>query len=523
MKKIKKLMVLFTLAIVFAFTQGQSISASSGTVGPGGATWTLDSNGVVTVGGGTIFNTWTAGSIQSPWHAHRDEVKKIVFTEPVTAQTELLGLFALLHNLEEIENAEYIDTNNVWNMNSMFIGTNKLTTVNVANWDTSNVTNMNQMFDGAHSLTYLDVTNWDTSKVNTMRSMFGNTRSLDGLNVTNWNTSNVTMMNYMFYNTESLTSLDVANWNTSTVIRMEYMFSGTTELTELNVSNWNTSNVTSMDGMFSGARSLIELDLSNWNVDSVTHMHWMFLRASALENLNLSGWNTSQTEFMNNMFGNTNLKVLTLGNDFVFGENSNVSNNLAGQPIHVNLPNIPTKNGFTTDFTGNWQNVGNGTIANPQGNIILTSEELMSNFNGVAMADTFVWQRDASSLIPVTFHLHGGQNQTDFPQQNIVNGMFASAPATQPTKEGYTFVGWFTHETGGGAFNFESTAITQPTTVHARWQPADEGEGAPVEDLETDDIADLPTTGTENMFIVLITVISGLIASTLYYRIKEKY
>ena len=79
---------------------------------------------------------------------------------------------------------------------------------------------------------------------------------------------------------------------------------------------------------------------------------------------------------MSSMFaGMTSLRELTLGRQFEFG-------NVAGLPA-VRL---------TPVFTGRWQNVGSGTIENPQGSFVFTSAQLMSGFNGETMADTWVWQ-----------------------------------------------------------------------------------------------------------------------------------
>jgi len=82
---------------------------------------------------------------------------------------------------------------------------------------------------------------------------------------------------------------------------------------------------------------------------------------------------------MLNMFlGATALRVLTLGQDFSF----------IGSPAPA-LPAIQAND----PYTGNWQNVGNGTITIPQGIYEFTSAQLMASFNGPTMADTWVWQR----------------------------------------------------------------------------------------------------------------------------------
>ncbi|MCL2610623.1 MAG: BspA family leucine-rich repeat surface protein [Defluviitaleaceae bacterium] len=162
-------------------------------------------------------------------------------------------------------------------------------------------------------------------------------------------------MGTMFLRADSLTSIDVSNWDVSNVRYMYKMFGDARSLTNLDVSNWDTRNVRRMDGMFGvweeqGVINLTTLDLSNWDTTNLTNMNEMF----------------------NNMLS---LNELTLGENFIFRDNSD-------------LPPVRQ----TNDFTGYWQNIGSGTVANPTGRHVLTSEQLMSQFNGYTMADTFVWQ-----------------------------------------------------------------------------------------------------------------------------------
>ena len=78
---------------------------------------------------------------------------------------------------------------------------------------------------------------------------------------------------------------------------------------------------------------------------------------------------------MNLMFtGMTALRMLTLGSEFSF----------IGSP---GLPGVSQ-----VDFTGRWQNIGSGTVDNPIGEFIFTSTQLINQFDGSTMADTFVWQ-----------------------------------------------------------------------------------------------------------------------------------
>ena len=170
------------------------------------------------------------------------------------------------------------------------------------------------------------------------------------------NTSNVTNMDRTFRGLINLTTLDVSSWDTSRVTNMNSMFSGMWNLRSINVSNLDTSRVTNMSTVFFNVHSLTELDLSDWDTRNVTTMVNMFVEARVLSSL-------------------------TLGRNFRF---------VGTSP----LPSVRA----TNEFTGMWQNVGTGTAQNPNGHHVLTSAQLISQYNGATMADTWVWQRSHITL-----------------------------------------------------------------------------------------------------------------------------
>jgi len=168
---------------------------------------------------------------------------------------------------------------------------------------------------------------------------------------------------------------------------MSNMFNNAHNLTNLDISSFNTSNVTDMTNMFVSTRSLTSLDLSNFNTSNVTNMSSMFWGMQTLTSLDLSSFDTRNVLFMGSMFGGTgNLRNLTLGANFAFRDISQ-------------LPPIPTND----TYTGYWQNIGVGTTDSPLGQFVLTSQQLMSTFNGATMADTFVWQ--PISAVPTTHQI----------------------------------------------------------------------------------------------------------------------
>jgi len=230
-----------------------------------------------------------------------------------------------------------------------------------------------------------------------------NVTVIEGLEL--FDTSRVTTLRHLFWNARSLTSVELSGWDTSNLRDIVNLFHGTS-LTHLDLSNWDTSRVTNMQNTFREMNSLISLDVSTWNTSHVTRMDHTFRNTNSLTNLDLSTWNTHRVVDMDSMLrGMTSLRILRLGENFVFGEGPS-----------TRLPEIVR----THEFTGSWQNVGQGTLVHPLGNHVLTSSELIAQFDGQRMADTYVWQQTANqSSCQVMV-------QGQLPHQSGSNGMAGS-------------------------------------------------------------------------------------------------
>jgi surface protein len=261
-------------------------------------TWTLYKSGLMQISGGYIDINWLnldayrLSETSQAWHAHIRAIKEIEITGDLVTGRSLAGFFAHLKKLETISGLERINTSKLTNMQSIFYGTNNLTSVDVSSWDTKNVNNVSLIFYGANNLKSIDLSSW--------------------------NTDNVIYINYMFGKTSSLTDIDISNWNTSKVENMEGMFWNASNLTNIDVSNWNTGNVTNMDRMFCNASKLTNIDVSNWNTGNVTNMCGMFYDTIRLTSLNLSNWDTRNVKYMDGMFSRTKcLNEITFGHNFV--------------------------------------------------------------------------------------------------------------------------------------------------------------------------------------------------------------
>ncbi|ENI0605482.1 InlB B-repeat-containing protein [Listeria monocytogenes] len=175
----------------------------------------------------------------------------------------------------------------------------------------------------------------------------------------------------LFWNSVA-SSLDVSNLDTSNVTDMFGMFSYCAA-TSLDLSNFDTSNVTNMEAMFYDCAAT-SLDVSNFDTSNVTEMRVMFCY-SAVTSLDLSNFDTSNAITVDMLYA-SQLQNLTLGSRFqFFGQSANLIN--------------PTP---TAKYTGKWQNVGTGTVDRPKGSFVGTATELMTQYNGSTMADTYVWQ-----------------------------------------------------------------------------------------------------------------------------------
>ena len=166
-------------------------------------------------------------------------IKKVVFDASFAnaRPTSCYEWFYECGSLTDIEGIEYLNTENVTNMSSMFDGCRALTTLDLSHFDTQNVTDMNNMFCNCSALTTLDVSNFDTQNVTDMGSMFAVCETFTTLDLSNFDTQNVTDMSFMFFNCSAITTLDIAKFDTKNVTNMSYMFYRCSALTTIYASD----------------------------------------------------------------------------------------------------------------------------------------------------------------------------------------------------------------------------------------------------------------------------------------------
>ena len=360
---------------------------------------------VLVIHGGTITNPHAGFENPESWGGVVSFSGAIIFDGDVNVApgTSLSGLFNSCPDsfggpfTVNIINLPRLDTTGVTDMSRMF--QNISVRADVSQFNTSAVTTMEGMFNfGRFELAYPPFSSWDTRQVTNMRNMFRGFVQRNPGNLSfppNFDTSIVTDMSGMFSDVWGIEHLDLSAFDTRKVMDMSGMFTRSW-FGSLDLTSFETGNVTNMNSMFSsmGAswhwagtppwETIRELDLSSFDTSQVTNMQHMFSGIPRLERVNLSSFDTSSVVpgGMNFMFNHSNnLRELTLGPAI---------QSMAGTSLMPITPN--------TDFTGNWRNVGTGTVERPNGSHIWTSSELQNTFNGT-QADTFVWQPNVPMIL----------------------------------------------------------------------------------------------------------------------------
>ena len=248
----------------------------------------------------------------------------IVSEEKIYAPRDSSGIFELctysplVTNLESINFNGNFDTSKVTNMYAMFLGLEKLQSIDVSNFVTVNVTNMSQLFYFCAALPELDVSSFDTSKVTNMSYMFNSLRAIENLDLRNLDTSNVTNMQAMLNRNIKLTNVNLSSFNTSKVTNMYAMFQGSAALETLDLSSFDTSNVTNMRAMFGGISASGDMHLKEIKVsdkfvtDNVTDMLEMFRICRYLNfTFNVTGNKvTNYTNIFSNTATDSNAKIV---------------------------------------------------------------------------------------------------------------------------------------------------------------------------------------------------------------------
>lgn len=140
-------------------------------------------------------------------------VQKVIFEASFKdyRPTSTFYLFRDCKALKEIDGIEYLNTEQVTDMNEMFRDCSSLKSLNLSNFNTSQVTNMHEMFSSCSSLKSLNLSNFNTEQVIDMCSMFNECSSLISLDLSNFNAGQRTGTLGMFWGCSNLRTIFCRN------------------------------------------------------------------------------------------------------------------------------------------------------------------------------------------------------------------------------------------------------------------------------------------------------------------------
>ena len=256
-----------------------------------------------------------------PTNSHADDITTVVFTPlfQYARPTTTANWFRNCHNLETITGINFLRTDAVTDMSSMF-----------------------------YRCTSLDDDDFDLSQ---------------------FNTASVTNMRNMFYECTGLTSIDLSHFDTRNCKYMQEMFMGCTGLTSIDLSSFETA-VCEFANMFSGCTNLESVSLGSLNLgDNVCTE--MFMDCNKLSTLTIPTSFNRLNRTFSGCTGITDVYCYKLdpfigwgqcGDDF----NTNTPNSTRFHVLASTLERWVTAYGPESETPANVQFVGDlGTAENP--------------------------------------------------------------------------------------------------------------------------------------------------------------
>ncbi|SFI71862.1 InlB B-repeat-containing protein [Lysinibacillus fusiformis] len=200
------------------------------------------------------------------------------------------------------------------------------------------------------------------------------------------------------------------------------------QLNQVEFEGQTTVTPTSFGGQYSDGRDFLE-----WYVDPLYNNHW---RESVPGPMTIySKWDTLQYKLTFQAYGG-----------------SLTPSQIVDHNGKVTAPSDPTREGY---IFGGWYKES-------------AQNNLWDFATDVVTKDTTLYAKWNIAQYHLAFNSDGG---TVVPSQFIAHNKKGRIPPT-PTKEGYTFGGWYKESTLTNQWDFYKDAVTKDTTLHAKWDVA---------------------------------------------------
>ena len=354
---------------------------------------------------------------------------------------------------------------------------------NKQNLDTSECTDMQYTFylcSGLKSIDFTEWTNFKAEKVRKLNYFLSDCTSIVTADLTTLHPGACTEAQYVFKNCYALEKVKLKNFNITAnngkkLTYMNNFFMGCRKLVtvgnsdndSVNLSEFKAPYPKSYDSMFRGCTSLRKADLSSlgaYNTNELLYISHMFYDCTSIEEIDMSNFKIefSPRNFLVNATSLRELKVPDATKTANLGKNeSRAIFQYVDKLAYVELSSAWAKNAALTYLPANetWTKtkLSNNTGEEPLERT-KTAAELFKNFQtgyagGWSAQATFEFKGNGGT--PESQSFEGEKNQT-----------LVTTGIQTPTREGYTFDGWYSEPEGGEEFN----GTANHWTYYAHWE-----------------------------------------------------
>ena len=218
----------------------------------------------------------------------------------------------LFKETENIRSIKIIKTGEIESYSSMFKDCS-VESIDLTGLNTVKTTDMNNMFEGCKKLTSIKLNNFKAPELATANYMFQNCDDLRTVDFSEFYAPELQDMQHMFDGCKNLETVNLSHFTVPKLNNIENIFDKCNNLKTVNLSHLKAAELENVSEIFEEHNNLISVDLSYLEADKLNDMSKMFRKCTNLRDVDLSHSKSKQTIDMSKMFSKCeNLKKVNL-------------------------------------------------------------------------------------------------------------------------------------------------------------------------------------------------------------------
>ncbi|TWP15587.1 BspA family leucine-rich repeat surface protein [TM7 phylum sp. oral taxon 353] len=318
----------------------------------------------------------------------------------------------------------------------------------------------------------LSVDQWGTNKWKNMRSAFAGAENMDVKATDTPDLSQTTDLSWMFIGNKSLKGESANwNWNTSTITKMSGVFQNANQFNQ-SIGSWDVSKVTDTAGMFNGASAFNNGgsdSIANWDTSNLVTANDMFRKAASF-NQPIGSWNMNKVQFLVRFLSdatsfNQSLAAWQLDSLAVLPGKP-----LSGAAAALDHTVISRQNYDAMLIAWNSQNLKSPMSLGAAGLKFCAAVSARANILKPVADGGHGWTITSDGKFctkhRVVFDSQSGSAVAD----KMVSYTDKIIAPAAPTRQGYTFAGWYADAALTGPWDFANDTMPDNSlTLYAKW------------------------------------------------------